>query len=156
MMLNDFDVFMIVSLPPGAFAPYSDVKTALMFFKRSGSTEKVLYYEMLLPENLKKFSKGSKIGDEHFSEARQTNLLLKQFGSAEIPSEKFTDSNWIVDAQNLAEKEFDISARNPNQAEDEILPPPSKLTARILENQENLQAIIIKLHKMVSETEDFS
>jgi type I restriction enzyme M protein len=151
MMLNDFDLFMIVSLPPGAFAPYSDVKTALMFFKRSASTQKVLYYELPLPENLKKFSKGNPISDEHFTEARQTHLFLKQFDKEEIPAEKQTNSSWVVDIESLIGKEFDLSARNPNQAEDEVLPHPSKLTSRILENQKKLQGIIERIHVMVSE-----
>lgn len=153
MMLNDFDLFMIVSLPPGAFAPYSDVKTALMFFRRSGSTEKVLYHEIPLPENLKKFSKGSPIGDEHFVEARHKNLLLKQFTKKDIPSEKLTYESWFTDLDTLIDREFDLSARNPNQSQEEILPHPSKLTSRILEDQEKLKSIIKRLHKMVSDGE---
>lgn len=30
-LLEDFDLFMVVSLPPGTFAPYSDVKAGLLF-----------------------------------------------------------------------------------------------------------------------------
>jgi type I restriction enzyme M protein len=39
MLLNDFSLFLVVSLPPGAFAPYSDIKTALLFFERSSSNK---------------------------------------------------------------------------------------------------------------------
>jgi type I restriction enzyme M protein len=70
-LLEQFNLFMVVSLPPGAFAPYSDVKTALLFFERPGPTQEVLYYELPIPVGLKKFSKGSPIGDEHFEELRQ-------------------------------------------------------------------------------------
>jgi type I restriction enzyme M protein len=78
ILLDDFHLFAVVSLPPGAFAPYSDVKTALLFFQRIEHTmehnpavrDETWYYEMPLPEGLKKFSKGSPIADEHFGEAR--------------------------------------------------------------------------------------
>jgi len=70
-LLEQFNLFMVVSLPPGSFAPYADVKTALLFFERPGPTQEVLYYELPIPEGLKKFSKGSPIGDEHFEELRQ-------------------------------------------------------------------------------------
>ena len=70
-LIEDFDLFMVVSLPPGTFAPYSDVKTGLLFFQRPGPTKEVLYYELRLPVGLKKFSKGSPIADEHFDGARQ-------------------------------------------------------------------------------------
>jgi type I restriction enzyme M protein len=33
-LLEQFHLFAVVSLPPGTFAPYSDVKTALLFFQR--------------------------------------------------------------------------------------------------------------------------
>jgi type I restriction enzyme M protein len=69
-LLEQFNLFMVVSLPPGSFAPYADVKTALLFFERPGPTKKVLYYELPIPEGLKKFSKGSPISDEHFDELR--------------------------------------------------------------------------------------
>jgi type I restriction enzyme M protein len=69
-LLEQFNLHTIVSLPPGTFAPYSDVKTALLFFDRPGPTKEIWYYELPLPAGLKKFSKGSPILDEHFAEAR--------------------------------------------------------------------------------------
>ena len=71
VLLEQFNLQMVVSLPPGTFAPYSDVKTALLFFERPGPTEKVLFYELPLREGLQKFSKGSPIGDEDFTELRE-------------------------------------------------------------------------------------
>ena len=77
-LLEQFHLYAVISLPPGTFAPYSDVKTALLFFQRPDrvmernpqARHEVWYYEMTLPANLKKFSKGSPIQDEHFDEAR--------------------------------------------------------------------------------------
>ncbi len=78
-LLEQFHLHLVVSLPPGTFAPYSDVKTALLFFRRREGTlaqnpaaaDETLYYELPLPEGWKKFSKGSKIQDEHFAGARE-------------------------------------------------------------------------------------
>mgnify|MGYP005842461919 CR=1 FL=1 len=77
-LLEQFHLFAVVSLPPGAFAPYSDVKTALLFFGRPDRVAarnplarcETLYVELPLPQGLKKFSKGSRIQDEHFAGAR--------------------------------------------------------------------------------------
>ena len=69
-MLRDFNLHTVISLPPGTFAPYSDVKTALLFFERPGPTQETWYYELPLPAGLKKFSKSSPIQDEHFAEAQ--------------------------------------------------------------------------------------
>lgn len=78
-LLEQFNLFMVVSLPPGSFAPYADVKTALLFFERPGPTKEVLYYELPIPAGLKKFSKGSPIGDEHFEELRQVWQIWNQY-----------------------------------------------------------------------------
>jgi type I restriction enzyme M protein len=70
ILLEQFNLQMVVSLPVGTFAPYADVKTALLFFERPGPTEQVLFYELPLREGLQKFSKGNPIGDADFAEAR--------------------------------------------------------------------------------------
>lgn len=77
-LLEQFHLYAVVSLPPGTFAPYSDVKTALLFFQRPDlilecnpqARQEIWYYEMPIPDGLKKFSKGSPIDDDHFNEAR--------------------------------------------------------------------------------------
>ncbi|AUT02872.1 restriction endonuclease subunit M [Nostoc sp. CENA543] len=154
MLLNDFSLFLVVSLPPGAFAPYSDVKTALLFFERSRATKEVLYYEMPLPEKLKKFSKNNPITDEHFAETRQVFQKLLAYRLAKVTQEEFTNNSWFVDRENLVEREYDLSARNPHRLEIENLPHPSELTARILENQKKLHEKIERLHKLVSGQEE--
>jgi len=95
ILLEDFHLFAVVSLPPGAFAPYSDVKTALLFFRRAEGSltrnplarEETWYYELPLPAGLKKFSKGSPILDEHFAEARALWAQWKRWidGQGERP-----------------------------------------------------------------------
>jgi type I restriction enzyme M protein len=94
-LLEQFHLFAVVSLPPGTFAPYSDVKTALLFFQRPDEVMaanpqaryETWYYEMALPERLKKFSKGSPIQDEHFDEARRMWRLWRAYlrGEGERP-----------------------------------------------------------------------
>lgn len=154
MLLSDFNLFLVVSLPPGAFAPYSDVNTALLFFERSGSTKEVLYYEMQLPENLKKFSKGNPIADEHFAEARKVLQQWRAYCRGKATQQDFPAMSWFVDEKKLVERGYDLSARNPNRPEEEKLPHPSELTARILENHRQFQSIIERLHKIVSDKEE--
>lgn len=107
-LLEQFHLFAVVSLPPGTFAPYSDVKTALLFFQRPDEVmaknpqarNETWYYEMPLPEGLKKFSKGSPIQDEHFAGAgqlwRQWRAYLQ--GEAERPFDYAADirQRWQV------------------------------------------------------------
>lgn len=100
-LLEQFHLFAVVSLPPGTFSPYADVKTALLFFKRPNEVlecnpqarDETWYYELPLPKGLKKFSKGNPILDEHFAEARLMGQKWKRYlqGVDECPFEYAAD-----------------------------------------------------------------
>lgn len=152
-LLHDFNLFMVVSLPPGTFAPYSDVKTALLFFERSQQHKELLYQEIALPDELKRFSKANLISDEHFAEARKNWQQMKAYRQDKAPRPEITETCWLEDVETLAQRAYDLTARNPKRTESENLPHPAELTARILENNRKFQTIMERLHKMVSEEE---
>lgn len=149
-LLEDFQLHTVVSLPPGTFAPYSDVKTALLFFERPGPTRETWYYELPLPEDLKKFSKGSPIQDEHFDEARALWQVWDAYRKGQGPRPEPSANSWIVPADEIKARGYDLSARNPSRNEQAELPPPAELTARLLERVRELHSILENLHEMVS------
>jgi len=174
-LLENFHLLAVVSLPPGAFAPYSDVKTALLFFQRAeGSLEwnplarnETWYYELPLPAGLKKFSKGSPILDEHFEEARRLWARWRAYmhGECQRPFPTAAEARqqsrngetpraWVETLDDLRERSYDLSARNPYQNERAALPRPAELTARLLERQREVQAALERLHALVSNGEE--
>lgn len=169
-LLEQFNLHTIVSLPPGAFAPYADVKTVLMFFERPGPTKAIWYYELPLPEGLKKFSKGSPILDEHFTDAEtmwhawrkhQAEILKElpqtenewqewnkhRLGKGDLPS--LSKNAWVVPIEEIKRRVYDLSVRNPHQSGNDDLPKPIELTARLLERVRELHDIIEGLHQKV-------
>ena len=185
-LVEQFHLFAVVSLPPGTFAPYSDVKTALLFFQRpdnvlsrnSVARNETWYYELPLPGDLKKFSKGSRIAIEHFAEAQQ---LWQQWqaclnGDNERPFPLAADvrtaweahynddgpkppepySAWVETLEDLIDRNLDLSARNPNQDDRVTLPHPAEITARLLENTRQMQSILENLHEMLTENDSHS
>ncbi len=173
-LLEQFHLFAVVSLPPGTFAPYSDVKTALLFFQRPDrvaernpiARHETWYYELPLPEGWKKFSKGSRIQDEHFAGARAAWAAWRRWldGDGERPFLLAADARaaaerqatavsadaWVETAEDLKARGYDLSARNPVQAVRETLPHPAELTARLLERTRELTSILEGLHEMLS------
>lgn len=152
-LLENFNLFMVVSLPPGTFSPYSDVKAGLIFFQRPGPTQEVLYYDMPLPEGLKKFSKGSPILDQHFDELRKIWAKWKAYREGTGKKPKSNETSWIENAEDLVQKEYDLSAKNPYHPEAEKLPLPADLTSRLLERNRELQSILERLHGLVTNGE---
>ena len=150
-LLERFDLHTVVSLPPGTFAPYSDVKTALIFFDRPGPTEEIWYYEMPLPEGLKKFSKGSPIEDQHFDRARELWAAWDGYRRGERQRRDSTDDSWAVRVEEIREREYDLSARNPNRDEMETYRHPAEITASLLEREREILSIIQELHVLVGD-----
>ena len=153
-LLHDFNLFMVVSLPPGTFAPYSDVKAALLFFERGEQQKEVLYQEIALPDDLKKFSKVKSISDEHFAEARQVWQQMKAYLQGKYPRPDVTENSWFEDIECLIKREYDLTAKNQNSNEIENSPLPSEIIERLLENHRKLQIRLERLHEMVSNREE--
>jgi len=140
----------VVSLPPGTFAPYSDVKTALIFFERPGPTREVWYYELPLPEGLKKFSKGSPIQDEHFKEARELYKAWDAYRKSQGPREAcLSERSWIVPVEEIRARGYDLTARNPNRKETEALPAPMEIVASLLEREREILSIVEELDELL-------
>jgi type I restriction enzyme M protein len=152
-LLEDFDLFMVVSLPPGTFAPYSDVKTGLLFFQRPRPTEEVLYYELPLPAGLRKFSKGGPITDEHFAEARQTWECWQAYRQGKAPRLDPTERIWIETAETLANRGYNLSPKNLNRIDADSLPHPAELTTILLEHSLEFRSILERLHEIISDRE---
>lgn len=66
-MLREFRLHTVVRLPPGVFAPYTDIPANLLFFERGGPTDTIWYYELPLPEGRKKYSKTAPLQFEEFA-----------------------------------------------------------------------------------------
>lgn len=149
-LLEQFNLHTVVSLPPGVFAPYSDVKTALLFFERPGPTREIWYYELPLPEGLKKFSKGNPIKDEHFAEARQLWQAWNAFHQGKGTRDAcLSERSWIVTIEEIKKREYDLTARNPNRTSTETLPPPIEIVTELMEREREIASILEELDELL-------
>lgn len=151
-LLESFSLFMVVSLPRGVFAPYSSVKTSLLFFERPGPTKEVLYYEISSPERGRSLLNSNSTFETSLHET--TNIYKQwrayQAGSGSRPQS--TPTCWIETMERLVKRGYDLSARNPNEPTDrnQRLPRPTEITAGLLEHHREFYQLLEHLHEIVS------
>ncbi len=113
MLVENNRVEAVLSLPGGVFQPYSGVKTSVLFFRKGGSTERVLF--------LHADNDGYKLDANHDQSieaddfpalkaayaARET--LARQWDARDEAVE-WTEKWWMADANTLRNNEFNLSA----------------------------------------------
>jgi len=67
MLMDECNLHTIIRLPNGVFAPYTGIKTNLLFFTKGKSTDTIWFYEHPYPEGQKSYSKTRPIRIEEFA-----------------------------------------------------------------------------------------
>ena len=130
-LLDDCDVWAIVSLPPGVFTSAGvGVKTNLVFFTKGQPTESIWYYDL----SDRKVTKKKPLLDKDFDEF--FNLLGSRGES---------DRSWTVTRREIEEKDFDLKAVNPNKVIEEDTRTPQELLDIIETKGKEVTAAIARL-----------
>ena len=99
-LLDDCDLWCIVSLPPGVFSSAgAGVKTNLLFFTKGGPTERVWYYDL----SDVKVTKKQPLTIDRFEEFFEL-----------LPSRGDSEHSWTVTREEIEARNFDLKAVNPN------------------------------------------
>lgn len=100
LLLEECNLHTIIRLPNGVFAPYTGIKTNLLFFTKGKPTDTIWFYEHRYPESVKSYSKTKPLRVEEF------DPIVDWWGSesdgfaARIESEQA----WKIDFRTLKEQ----------------------------------------------------
>jgi type I restriction enzyme M protein len=103
----------VLSLPGGVFQPYSGVKTSVLFFRKGGSTERVLF--------LHADADGFKLDANHdaavesddlpaLAQAFQDRAALRQRWDARDAAAEWTEKWWFAGVDAIRPNDFNLSA----------------------------------------------
>lgn len=129
-LLDDADVWCIVSLPGGVFTTGSGgVKANLAFFTKGKPTEQIWYYDL---SDLK-VTKKTPLTLDHFRDFFQL-----------LPSRGLSDRSWIVTREDIEAKNYDLKAVNPNAKNQEDTRTPQQLLETIrIKSREVQEALAV-------------
>ena len=135
-LLDDCDLWCVVSLPAGAFvAAGAGVKTNLLFFTKGKPTEKTWYYDL----------SGVKVG-------KKSPLTLASFEEylRLLPDRADSDHSWTVTRAEIEAKGYDIKAVNPHAKVNVDMRTPAELLDLIEQKGKEVDEAIKKLRGTLS------
>lgn len=144
-LLTEFNLHTIVRLPQGVFAPYTPIKTNLLFFNRTGPTDVVWFYEHPLPEGRKNYTKTKPLVFDEFAP------LLSWWGTRVE-----TAQAWQVQAADVLIYDADGSLRsanldlkNPNAPTTPDHLPPEVLLDSLLEKEAEINRLMGEIRALL-------
>ncbi|MFM0356721.1 class I SAM-dependent DNA methyltransferase [Paraburkholderia nemoris] len=145
-LLTECNLHTIVRLPNGVFAPYTGIKTNLLFFSKGAPTESVWYYEHPYPAGYKSYSKTKPIRIEEFA-AEKAWWGSEADGFANREENEFA---WKVDIATLKANGYNLDQKNPHKG-DEVSHDPDELLVQYLRLTAQAQALRDQLKGILSD-----
>ncbi|MDM0039114.1 class I SAM-dependent DNA methyltransferase [Variovorax sp. J22G21] len=146
-LLNECNLHTIVRLPNGVFAPYTGIKTNLLFFTKGQPTQYVWYYEHPYPPGAKNYNKTKPIRLEEFDAEKAW------WGSAAdgFASRVETERAWKVSIEQIKAAGYNLDQKNPH-AVDVVSHDPETLLADHARLQREAQALRDQLKAILSQS----
>jgi type I restriction enzyme M protein len=139
-LLNECDLWCIVSLPPGVFVNAgAGSKTNLLFFTKGRPTKRIWYYDLADIKVTKKKPFTLKHFDDFFH-----RLAL----DTDDP-ERVSERSWFVGIEIIQKKKYDLKATNPNAPDTSDKRTPQELIAIIDEAQKEIDKGLEALKNMI-------
>lgn len=137
----------IVRLPNGVFAPYTGIKTNLLFFTKGAPTQAIWYYEHPYPAGAKSYNKTKPIRIEEF-EAEKAWWGSEADGfAARVEHERA----WKVDIAAIKAAGWNLDQKNPH-APDAVSHDPDQLLADYARLQAEAQGFRDRLKAILAES----
>jgi type I restriction enzyme M protein len=137
-LLAECNLHTILRLPNGVFAPYTGIKTNLLFFEKGAPTTTIWYYEHPYPPAQKSYSKTKP-------------MRIEEFGAEKAwwSSRMSTAQSWSVTIDEIRDRSFNLDIPNPNTPLREQV-DPEHVAVRVRHAQATVSALreayLVELH----------
>ncbi len=138
-LLTECSLHTVVRLPDGAFAPYTDIPSNLLFFDKTGRTKEVWFYELPAPEGRKKYSKTKPLRFEEFADCQA-------WWTDRVENERA----WRVPITDIEAHDYNLDLRNPNRPDDLAHRPPGDLVAELVNAEREILGLLEELQAEIA------
>ena len=150
LLTEECNLHTIVRLPNGVFAPYTGIKTNILFFTKSDgtpekATKNIWYYEHPYPEGVKNYNKTKPMKFEEF----QTEIDWWGNEEDSFASRVETEQAWKVSIDEVIARNFNLDIKNPHVVE-QINHDPDELLATYEQQQHDISELRNQLKDILS------
>lgn len=146
-LLAECNLHTIVRLPNGVFAPYTGIRTNLLFFTKGQPTQHVWYYEHPYPLGVKSYNKTKPIRIEEF-DAEKAWWGTEADGFA---SRTENERAWKVSIEQIKATNWNLDQKNPHVGE-QTSHDPEVLLADYARLQSEAQALRDELKGILAQS----
>ena len=143
-LLAECDLHTIVRLPNGVFAPYTGIKTNLLFFTKGRPTQTTWYYEHPYPQGVKSYNKTKPIRIDEFDAEKAWWGSEADGFAARVENERA----WKVGIEAIKAANYNLDQKNPHTPDavshdpDELLRDYARLQAEAQGLRNQLKSIL--------------
>lgn len=146
-LLAECNLHTIVRLPNGVFAPYTGIKTNLLFFTKGQPTQHVWYYEHPYPPGVKSYNKTKPIRIEEFDVEKAWWGSEADSFAARVENERA----WKVGIDTIKAANYNLDQKNPHVGE-QFSHDPEVLLADYARLQAEAQALRDQLKGILAQS----
>lgn len=133
-LLESCNLHTILDMPAGTFTG-AGVKTVVLFFQKGEPTKNIWYYQLDAGRNM---GKTNPLNDKDMEEFVRLSL-----------SKPETENSWLFNVNDLDEKTFDLSPKNPNTPEGAPLRSPEEILAEMQTLDEETSSILNQIKALI-------
>ncbi|KQT41361.1 MULTISPECIES: class I SAM-dependent DNA methyltransferase [unclassified Methylophilus] len=145
-LLQDCNLHTIVRLPNSVFAPYTSIKTNLLFFTKGTPTQHIWFYEQQLPSGIKAYNKTKPMKVEEFE------TLANWWGNERdsFSTRQENEQAWKVSLADIQARNYNLDCKNPHVGE-QITHDPEVLLAQYHTMQQDITSLRDQLKTILGE-----
>lgn len=145
-LFEECNLHTIVRLPNGVFAPYTGIKTNLLFFTKGKPTETVWYYEHPYPEGVKSYNKTKPMRFEEFQPEIDWWGAEADGFTARVENEQA----WKVSVEDIKARNYNLDIKNPHVGE-QVSHDPDELLRKYEQQQKSIGSLRDQLKAILTE-----
>ncbi|MDA7754239.1 type I restriction-modification system subunit M [Pseudomonadales bacterium] len=150
LLLDECNLHTLVRLPNSVFAPYTSIKTNILFFEKGSSTKETWFYEVPLPMGVKAFNKTKPMKLDDFG------VCVEWWGEGKSLKAKSKRKNrqenelaWLVGIDEIVERNYNLDIKNPH-VDELISHDPEELLKKYTDQQNEIQQLRNELKDILS------